>query len=276
MKTTKIILVSILLFFLSLSTIYAQDNETCFDCHSDPDMVKEINDSTEISVYVDEEVFSNSVHGDFECVDCHTDLADFDGDHDENLAKVNCADCHEDVQEEYNRSVHAPENAVSHLLTASCKSCHGYHNVLASDETASPIYKTNIQKICADCHTSGYNNTATDCFACHEPAFNGTTDPNHTSVQFPVTCEDCHSTNAWKPSNWDHDSQYFPIYSGSHRGKWDTCTDCHENTSNYKQFECINCHEHNKTDMDRIHSRRQNYEYTSIACYDCHPNGKGD
>ena len=41
-----------------------------------------------------------------------------------------------------------------------------------------------------------------------------------------------------------HDA-YFPIYSGKHKGEWNDCVDCHIQSSNYKIFSCINCHEHN-------------------------------
>ena len=67
-----------LFFVFALSALYAQDNETCLDCHSDPNEVKVINDSTEISVFVDEEIFSGSIHGDLNCIECHTDLENFE------------------------------------------------------------------------------------------------------------------------------------------------------------------------------------------------------
>ena len=62
---------------------------------------------------------------------------------------------------------------------------------------------------------NGYTGTSTDCYACHTTDYNNTTNPNHTAVSFPTTCVDCHSTTAWAPATFDHDNQYFPIYSGS-------------------------------------------------------------
>lgn len=115
-----------------------------------------------------------------------------------------------------------------------------------------------------------------ECVACHQSDYQQASDPNHSAAGFPNTCEDCHSTTAWSPANFNHDGQYFPIYSGAHKGEWDTCADCHVNVANYSQFECINCHEHNRTKMDDKHKEVQNYSYNSAACYDCHPNGKGD
>ena len=44
-------------------------------------------------------------------------------------------------------------------------------------------------------------------------------------------------------------------------------------TGNFRQFECINCHEHNRTDMDDKHKEEQGYQYLSTACLGCHPRG---
>ena len=110
--------------------------------------------------------------------------------------------------------------------------------------------------------------------SCHESDYNSTTDPNHATAQFPTDCESCHNTSAWEPADWDHDGQYFPINSGKHNNEWDVCADCHVNSNDYKQFECINCHEHNnKADLDDKHKDEQDYNYDSISCYTCHPNG---
>ena len=78
----------------------------------------------------------------------------------------------------------------------------------------------------------------------------------------------------WKPAEFAiHDAQFFPIFSGAHNGEWTSCTECHSNPANYSVFTCIDCHEHNRTDMDDKHSGENGYEYSSLACLDCHPTG---
>ncbi|MCB0751983.1 MAG: hypothetical protein KDC52_10955, partial [Ignavibacteriae bacterium] len=90
-------------------------------------------------------------------------------------------------------------------------------------------------------------------------------------------CEDCHNTSDWNDATFDHDGQYFPIYSGKHKEAWNSCSDCHTNPSSYSVFSCIDCHEHNnKTKVDDKHRGESGYSYTSAACYDCHPQGRGD
>ena len=92
---------------------------------------------------------------------------------------------------------------------------------------------------------------------------------------FPTTCADCHTTSAWIPSTWDHDSQYFPIYSGKHEGEWNQCSDCHTVAGNYSVFSCIDCHEHDDpADMADKHQGVPGYSYNSQACYTCHPTGE--
>ncbi len=111
---------------------------------------------------------------------------------------------------------------------------------------------------------------------CHLDDYNNTDDPDHQAAGFPTTCEDCHNTNDWEDAEFDHDSMYFPIYSGRHEGEWDECADCHVVPADYGVFECIFCHEHNQPDTDEEHEDVGGYVYESQACYNCHPNGEED
>jgi len=124
---------------------------------------------------------------------------------------------------------------------------------------------------CDACHNGNYVTTPNTCFGCHETTYNQTTNPNHAQAQFPTDCELCHTQSAWVPSTFDHDGQYFPIYSGSHQGVWDQCSDCHPNPSNFAIFTCLTCHE--QGDMDNEHQGIPGYTYNSNACLNCHPSG---
>ncbi|MBK8702298.1 MAG: hypothetical protein IPN33_00905 [Saprospiraceae bacterium] len=84
--------------------------------------------------------------------------------------------------------------------------------------------------------------------------YNQANNPNHISAQFPTTCANCHSENAWEPATFDHDDMYFPIYSGKHDGEWNQCVDCHTVPGNFSLFSCIDCHEHdNQQEVDNDH-----------------------
>ena len=58
---------------------------------------------------------------------------------------------------------------------------------------------------CFYCHEGTppvFEGTTKLCFGCHEPERKKVTQPDHT--HFPSTCEDCHTTAAWKPAKPDH------------------------------------------------------------------------
>lgn len=183
-----------------------------------------------------------------------------------------CYDCH---QSDFNAVL--DPNHVSNNFDHNCHSCHTTSAWLPATfdhtTTAFPLTGQHATLTCISCHATQYSGTPSACFACHQTAYEGTTDPNHTAAAFPTTCQSCHTTNGWTPSNWDHDGQYFPIYSGTHAGRWSTCADCHVSPSSYAVFECTNCHEHNKTDTDDDHTQVSGYQYLSTACYNCHPRG---
>jgi hypothetical protein len=127
---------------------------------------------------------------------------------------------------------------------------------------------------CTACHAGGtYAGTPTDCYACHRTDYEGTTNPNHAAAGFSIQCVACHSTTTWQGATFDHDNQFFRIYSGKHRGKWTSCTECHMNPSSYRDFTCTTCH-HTQATTDAIgaHRSRPEYRYESNACYSCHRN----
>ncbi|MCF8241233.1 MAG: hypothetical protein K9J16_07590 [Melioribacteraceae bacterium] len=185
-----------------------------------------------------------------------------------------CTYCHQD---DFNAT--ANPNHVELNFETDCTTCHNQNAWQPADY---PVHydlvgvHTSIISDCESCHQGDYVNTVEECFSCHESDYNSTSDPNHAAANFPVECTECHSQSAWEPSTFNHDASYFPIYSGEHRGEWDACSDCHTSSTNYSIFECINCHEHNRTDMDDEHSGVSGYVYQSSECLACHPNGDED
>ncbi len=204
-------------------------------------------------------------HQNAPCIGCHKN------NQVSNLPR-DCFGCHEANYNDTSDPAHSKNN-FSHI----CTDCHGQNSwspaTFDHDQTNFPLTGKHLTLECVDCHKTDYSGLPTTCFSCHEKDYNNTTEPNHQSAQFPVECQACHNTEKWKPASWDHDGLYFPIYSGKHKGKWDECSDCHVDLSNYKKFECINCHEHEKSKMDDEHKDVSNYQYVSTACYQCHPKG---
>lgn len=212
-------------------------------------------------------------HKTADCIDCHKseNFVRFD------VVGVNCIDCH---REEY-LSTTKP-NHVQAGFSENCISCHSINAFqwggAGFNHNFFPLTGGHSQPVCTDCHKGGnYTSLSRECYSCHQTDYNNTTNPKHSSLGFPVTCEICHTLDpGWTPASYkEHDSKSFPIYSGSHKGTWNTCTECHTNPSNYAVFSCLNCHEHNKASMDSRHSEERGYSYDSAACYRCHPRGQG-
>jgi hypothetical protein len=129
---------------------------------------------------------------------------------------------------------------------------------------------------CASCHGDGvYKGKSTDCYSCHKANYDATNNPAHTAAGFATTCATCHNTTSWAGATFDHDTPYFPIYSGTHAGRWSACTDCHPVASNYASFTCLSCHPHSdKAQTDGNHTGVSGYVYDSNHCYSCHPRGR--
>jgi hypothetical protein len=74
---------------------------------------------------------------------------------------------------------------------------------------------------------------------------------------------------------FDHDAQYFPIYSGVHQKRWENqgCPTCHTVRTDFRVFTCFSCHRHGETRTDADHTGVSGYDYDSRACLFCHPQG---
>ncbi|MFQ5598956.1 MAG: hypothetical protein ACE5G2_00220 [Candidatus Krumholzibacteriia bacterium] len=183
---------------------------------------------------------------------------------------TDCYACHQD---DY-AATSNPDHQASNFPT-SCMSCHTPNGWSPAEydhaATGFPLAGAHRNAACASCHPGGrYTGTPTDCYACHESDYARTGNPSHTAAGFPTDCTSCHTPNGWSPANWNHDALYFRIYSGKHRGKWDSCATCHVNASNFGDFTCFQCHKHNQTSTDDNHRDVSGYRYEPRACYDCH------
>jgi hypothetical protein len=186
---------------------------------------------------------------------------------------TDCFSCH---QPDYAAAANPPHNGFP-------TRCDGCHNINAwrpanfeHGQTDFPLTGAHRGVDCARCHEGGrYAGTPTDCFACHQDDYERTTNPGHRASGFPTRCEACHNPSGWRPATFDH-RRYFPINSGNHRGAWSSCQDCHVNPSNYRVFECIFCHAHRRSEMAEEHDDEAGYQYSSPACYRCHPGGVAD
>ena len=151
-----------------------------------------------------------------------------------------------------------------------CAACHSQRawEDASFAHTAFSLQGQHASAACTDCHQNGvYSGTPSDCASCHIDDYNSTTNPNHKAAGFPLDCSQCHGTTAsgFDGANFSHD---FPIQSGRHSGN--SCSACHP-SSNFQTFSCFECHEQSAT--TNRHNDVTGFQYSSPACYACHPQG---
>ncbi len=269
-----------------LSLVFAEARSGCIDCHTDIHQATAgldcsrchttaswlVNNITDIHQKSRFQLLGP--HKSADCYDCHKSesMTRFD------VTGINCIDCH---RQDYNAA--SNPNHVQAGFSNDCLICHPVNSYKWSgsgfDHAFFALVEGHSNSRCEECHTSGnYSSTSPECVSCHKTDYDNTLNPRHSGLGFSLICTQCHTLQpGWKPATYtQHDSQSFPIYSGTHRGEWSNCTDCHASTSSYSQFTCINCHEHNKAEMDSKHSGRAGYSYDSPSCFRCHPTGRGD
>ncbi|HEX9973249.1 MAG TPA: cytochrome b/b6 domain-containing protein [bacterium] len=151
--SSKVVCLTLFIIFLSINVGYSQTITLvkCLECHSDSTLTKTVDDSIEVSLYVDQEKFGNSVHGGFECVDCHNNIEEIP--HDENLKHPDCHTCHDDIAAEYSQSLHGMSLAKGDKDAPYCWDCHSSHYVYASADSLSMTSKLNQPVTCAKCHS---------------------------------------------------------------------------------------------------------------------------
>jgi hypothetical protein len=167
-----------------------------------------------------------------------------------------CSTCHDTVNWADGTFNHAATGwALTgyHLTSTACALCHvGNNYSLTSANTA-----------CYGCHLTDWNSTQTL----------GGSVPNHITANYPTTCDTCHTTTSWLGATFNH--TWFPI---PHNGS--VCNDCHQVSTDYTQFTCINCHTSlnaHRPGMSHptVCSPSPSCWYGPTTCYNCHKNGGG-
>ena len=302
----------------------SHDGISCTSCHDNWDPPSEIRSCASTSCHIDNyQATTNPPHEEFsiptDCAACHstsewvpssfnhdTESTGFekDGAHD----AISCTSCHDNWD---------PPSEIRSCASASC-------HIDNYQATTNPPHETmSFTQTCTDCHSTtawlpsqfihdvlstGFflegAHTSVDCQQCHSPwqivpaprtcaasschlaDYQGA--PDHESASFPLNCESCHSMEAWEPATFDHDGQFFPIYSGQHRGEWNDCSECHINANDYEEFTCYgsNCHggiaslnSHHFDDGQYVSCNGNTYNPATVTptdCLTCHPSGDED
>jgi formate dehydrogenase gamma subunit len=229
--------------------------EMCLSCHGEKDLETTDEEGRTVSLYIDEQVFSNSVHGSFTCVDCHAGVKE--EFHEEKPGKVDCGMCHGDVLSEYKQSFHGKKCLEGIKDAPWCQDCHGSHDIKNMDDPKSVTYRLNIPQMCGNCHADTgmarkYDLTIKEPYRLYLESIHGK--ELEKGVLAAAVCSDCHPSHSLKEDTDPASLTYrynIPSTCGScHSGDYDlfeesvhgkaveagnpkapVCTDCHSEHS---------------------------------------------
>lgn len=250
---------------------YSYTTAACLDCHPTGEKGTFVAHDAEFFP-----ILSGTHNGEWsDCATCHTAPSD--------RSVFECLSCHEHEQTSTD-GIHSGMSGYSYASSA-CYDCHPTGDAgefTDHDAQFFPIFSGTHQgewDQCASCHLTPLDRSLFDCLSCHEHQ-QGAMDGLHGTMNgysyTSTACYDCHPSGE-KGTFTAHDAEFFPIFSGAHRGQWGDCATCHDVPLDRSLFTCFDCHEHNQPEMDDKHlGEVSGYVYSSDACYDCHPNGRAD
>jgi len=199
-------------------------NSFCLDCHSDKTLFKTKDTGKAISLFVDEAKFLTAVHKTNNCSSCHSDIGLKHPDDNVPVKPVNCGTCHDKQSKEYSTSIHGVSHTLGASGAATCADCHGSHEMLPVKNSESPVFKLNLPKTCATCHsnpglTKEYQMKYPEVASQYNDSIHGRSLLKMGLIVAP-SCNDCHGVHDIK-RGVDRDS---PI---QHANIAKTCGKCH-------------------------------------------------
>jgi len=280
----------------------------CLSCHEKPEIKAKADGR---SLYVDANELAASRHNTRRCSQCHSEVRpSLQRPCATITKKVDCASCHAEVVQQYDKSIHGQLKAKGDTNAPTCRECHGTHGTKGKKEPSSPTFSRNVPQLCARCHREGekaavrYTGTQRDIIEHYSESIHGK-GLLKSGLLVTAMCTDCHTAHAIMPSkNPDSsvNSAHLPDTCGrchhgieekftvsihsvkvSHSKKpLPVCNDCHTahtirraDTLGFKlaiTTTCGKCHEDvTRTYFDTYHGKVSQLGYAKTAkCYDCH------
>jgi len=276
-------------------------NDDCLMCHGDTSAERPVSTAS----------FAASVHGQsgINCVDCHADVATAEVPHAQKLAPVTCATCHPEPAAKYEGTVHAEARRAGSAVAASCRDCHGTHDIRRSADPESRTHHLNLPQTCGHCHGNAeiirrggikigdvfrqfqdsihgqalaksglvVAPNCSDCHGAHDIRKRTNAESHIYRTNVPATCGKCHQGVQQRYQDGIHGSQmlagnaFAPVCS--------TCHTAHQirrvESDSWKLqvlAECGSCHtESVKTYRDTFHGQVTALGFVrTAACADCH------
>ena len=246
-------------------------NDTCLECHAVPGLSFLLDNGEAFSLYIDPEVFYESIHGSkgYACVQCHTNLdgyphPEFTASDRRDLALElydACFSCHSGQYERTLDSVHQRALDEGNRKAAICTDCHGAHNTqqLTDQDTGEllPDARLHIPITCAKCHNAIYGKYLT--------SVHGEALTNDGNLDVP-TCINCHGVHNIE----DPTTARFRLLSPN------ICSDCHTNPELMGKYglstEVLNTYvaDFHGTTVEIFSKVSPDAPTNKAVCYDCH------
>jgi len=212
-------------------------NEDCLACHGDPSLegYSSVAQDT-VSLFVDDDAFSTSMHSGTACAQCHTGVTPgLARSCETSTEAVDCSICHAGPVDQYQSGTHGILAAEGDLDAPVCLDCHSKHVTLGRTNPVSPSYARNVPDLCATCHREGEaaaRRVEADGFeggivGSYEMSIHGE-GLIQSGLVVTATCDDCHTPHRPLPPD-DPESTIHPDNVST------TCGVCHHGIE--EQFE---------------------------------------
>jgi cytochrome b subunit of formate dehydrogenase len=181
-----------------------------------------------VSLYVDEQAYSTSIHAETGCAQCHADVTP------SVLARpcstsvasnVDCGICHAAPVEQHTSGTHGLLAAEGVTDAPTCLDCHDHHATQHHLWPTSPTFARNVPGLCARCHRDGeaaatrINHEGPDIINSYEMSIHGK-GLIESGLVVTATCPSCHTAHQPLPPA-DTLSSVHPDNIGG------TCGTCH-------------------------------------------------
>lgn len=211
---------------------------TCIECHSSGGLLTD----EYVRLPAPGRQYAQSVHGralagaDEEggmsaatCTDCHG-VHDLKG-HNDPRSRINrlnvsatCGECHGEVTELYDRSIHGRAVAAGIGDSPTCTGCHGEHQILSPDDPDAATYAGQLaNEVCGDCHGDpeiiAKYDFQHDVLHSYQDSYHAWA--TRRDVGYAATCVSCHNAHLVLPAA-------DPESSISEANVVETCGQCHE------------------------------------------------
>lgn len=245
----------IIITFMMPFFLLAQSSDECLLCHEDKSLTMEKNGKT-ISIFVDHSVIKESPHDKLVCTACHIGFDPGNIPHKEKINPVNCLACHSDAQAKHPFHITMLRTSIGDpSLLASCKRCHGTHNVVSMKTGTAKSRLKNTVEMCGKCHAKEQFQylasthgqavsrgvaSAPDCISCHRSRITGLAgSPDSASIKVSQekVCLFCHLDNPDVRERVSPSAGFIAAYERSVHGSAllngkaaaANCVDCHGN-----------------------------------------------